>query len=280
MYEIIVKKSLGEGVNLYGIYAPDIASKVLPGQFVILRVSDKGERVPITVANADKKEKTITIMVQTLGKTTHMLSELNEGDSLSDVVGPLGVPTEIEKFGTVVCIGGGFGIAAVYPIAKALRDIDNNVISIIGARSKNLLLMEDEMRSASSEILIATNDGSYGTKGIVTDVLRRLIYEDNLPINRVVAIGPVIMMKAVSDLTRERHIKTVVSLNPIMIDGTGMCGACRVLVDNKIKFACVDGPDFDGHLVDFDNLMSRLKFYKEEEKASYECHMKEHHNKV
>ncbi len=280
MYEIIVKKSLGEGVNLYGIYAPDIALKVLPGQFVILRVSDKGERVPITVANADKKEKTITIMVQTLGKTTHMLSELNEGDSLSDVVGPLGVPTEIKKFGTVVCIGGGFGIAAVYPIAKALKDIGNNVISIIGARSKNLLLMEDEMRSASSEILIATNDGSYGTKGIVTDVLRRLIYEDNLPIDRVIAIGPVIMMKAVSDLTRERHIKTVVSLNPIMIDGTGMCGACRVLVDNKIKFACVDGPDFDGHLVDFDNLMSRLKFYKEEEKASYECHMKEHHNKI
>jgi ferredoxin--NADP+ reductase len=236
--------------------------------------------VPITIANADKEAKTITIMVQTLGKTTHMLSELNEGDSLADVVGPLGVPTEIEKFGIVVCIGGGFGIAAVHPIAKALKDIGNNVISVIGARSKNLLLMEDEMRSASSEIFIATNDGSYGTKGIVTDVLRRLIYKDNLPINRVIAIGPVIMMKAVSDLTREKHIKTIVSLNPIMIDGTGMCGACRVLVDNKIRFACVDGPDFDGHLVDFDNLMNRLKFYKEEEKASYECHMKEHHNKI
>ncbi|RZD15099.1 MAG: sulfide/dihydroorotate dehydrogenase-like FAD/NAD-binding protein [Candidatus Acidulodesulfobacterium ferriphilum] len=277
MYEIVGRKSMGEGINLYNILAPDIASKALPGQFIILRVYGKGERIPITIAKTDKNDGTVTILVQTLGKTTHMLSELNVGDSLADVVGPLGVPTEIIKFGTVVCIGGGFGIAAIYPIAKALKESGNKVISIIGARSKNLLLMEDEMRAVSTELLVATNDGSYGTKGIVTDVLKELIDDKKEPVDRVIAIGPVIMMKAVSDLTRDKSIKTIVSLNPIMIDGTGMCGACRVLVDKKTKFACVDGPDFDGHKVDFDNLMNRLKFYKEEEKASYECHTKEHH---
>ncbi|MGC8554186.1 MAG: sulfide/dihydroorotate dehydrogenase-like FAD/NAD-binding protein [Candidatus Acidulodesulfobacterium sp.] len=278
MYQIIGKKNLGEGINLYNISAPDVALKALPGQFIILRVNKNGERIPITIANSDKNDKTITILVQTLGKTTHLLSELNVGESLADLVGPLGVPTEIKKFGTVVCIGGGFGTAAIYPIAKAMKAEGNRVISIIGARSKELLLMEDEMKAASSEVLAATNDGSYGTKGIVTDVLRNLIYDKKIQIDRVIAIGPVIMMKAVSDLTKEKSIKTIVSLNPIMIDGTGMCGACRVLVGNKTKFACVDGPDFDGHLVDFDNLMSRLKFYKEEEKTSYDCHMKAHHN--
>ena len=278
MYQIIGKKNLGEGINLYNISAPDVALKAQPGQFIILRVNKNGERIPITIANSDKKDKTITILVQTLGKTTHLLSELNVGESLADLVGPLGVPTEIKKFGTVVCIGGGFGTAAIYPIAKAMKAEGNHVISIIGARSKELLLMEDEMKAASSEVLAATNDGSCGTKGIVTDVLRNLIYDKKIQIDRVIAIGPVIMMKAVSDLTKEKSIKTIVSLNPIMIDGTGMCGACRVLVGNKTKFACVDGPDFDGHLVDFDNLMNRLKFYKEEEKTSYDCHMKAHHN--
>lgn len=278
MYEIVGRKSMGEGIGLYNILAPDIASKALPGQFVILRVHEKGERIPITIAKTDKNDGTITILVQTLGKTTHILSELNIGDNLTDMVGPLGVPTEILKFGTVICIGGGFGIAAIYPIAKGLKESGNKVISIIGARSKNLLLMEDEMKSVSTELLIATNDGSYGTKGIVTDVLKELIYDKKEPIDRVIAIGPVIMMKAVSDLTMDKSIKTIVSLNPIMIDGTGMCGACRVLIDGKTKFACVDGPDFDGHKVDFDNLMNRLKFYKEEEKASYECHMEEHHH--
>ena len=278
MYQIIGKKNLGEGINLYNISAPDIALKALPGQFIILRVNKNGERIPITIASSDKNDKTITILVQTLGKTTHLLSELNVGESLVDLVGPLGVPTEIKKFGTVVCIGGGFGTAAIYPIAKAMKAEGNHVISIIGARNKELLLMEDEMKSASNEVLAATNDGSCGTKGIVTDVLRSLIYDKKIQIDRVIAIGPVIMMKAVSDLTKEKSIKTIVSLNPIMIDGTGMCGACRVLVGNKTKFACVDGPDFDGHLVDFDNLMNRLKFYKEEEKTSYDCHMKAHHN--
>jgi ferredoxin--NADP+ reductase len=278
MYQIIGKKNLGEGINLYNISAPDIALKALPGQFIILRVNKNGERIPITIASSDKNDKTITILVQTLGKTTHLLSELNVGDALADLVGPLGVPTEIKKFGTVVCIGGGFGTAAIYPIAKAMKAEGNHVISIIGARNKELLLMEDEMKSASNEVLAATNDGSCGTKGIVTDVLRSLIYDKKIQIDRVIAIGPVIMMKAVSDLTKEKSIKTIVSLNPIMIDGTGMCGACRVLVGNKTKFACVDGPDFDGHLVDFDNLMNRLKFYKEEEKTSYDCHMKAHHN--
>ena len=278
MYQIIGKKNLGEGINLYNISAPDIALKALPGQFIILRVNKNGERIPITIASSDKNDKTITILVQTLGKTTHLLSELNVGESLADLVGPLGVPTEIKKYGTVVCIGGGFGTAAIYPIAKAMIAEGNHVISIIGARSKELLLMEDEMKTASSEVLAATNDGSCGTKGIVTDVLRSLIYDKKIQIDRVIAIGPVIMMKAVSDLTKEKSIKTIVSLNPIMIDGTGMCGACRVLVGNKTKFACVDGPDFDGHLVNFDNLMNRLKFYKEEEKTSYDCHMKAHHN--
>lgn len=278
MYEIVGKKNMGEGINLYNILAPDVAFKALPGQFLILRVHEKGERIPITIAKTDKNNGTVTILIQTLGKTTHLLSELNVDDSLADVVGPLGVPTEITNFGTVVCVGGGFGIAAIYPIAKALKESGNKVISIIGARSKDLLLMEEEMSSVSTELLVATNDGSYGTKGIVTDVLRQLIYDKNEKIDRVIAIGPVIMMKAVSDLTIDKAISTVVSLNPIMIDGTGMCGACRVLVGGKTKFACVDGPDFDGHKVDFDNLMNRLKFYKEEEKTSYECHMKQNHS--
>jgi len=244
----------------------------------MLRVHEKGERIPITVATADKNKGTISILVQTLGKTTHLLSELNTGDRLADVVGPLGNPTETDKVGTVVCVGGGFGIAAIYPIAKALKESGNKVISVIGARSKNLLLMEDEMRSASTELLIATNDGSYGTKGFVTDILKQLTDGRKEDIDRVIAVGPVIMMKAISDMTRDKGIKTIVSLNSIMIDGTGMCGACRVLVNGETKFACVDGPEFDGHTVDFDNLMNRLKFYKEEEKASYACHMKDHHD--
>ncbi|RZD16974.1 MAG: sulfide/dihydroorotate dehydrogenase-like FAD/NAD-binding protein [Candidatus Acididesulfobacter guangdongensis] len=277
MYEIIENKSIGEGVNVYKISAPDIAAKALPGQFVILRVHKKGERIPITIADTDKNSGYITILVQTLGKTTHLLSELKAGDELADLVGPLGIPSEIENFGTVVCIGGGFGIAAVHPIAKALKNAGNDVISIIGARRKDLLLMENEMRSASSQLLIATDDGSYGTKGFVTDILKRLIVDDKKNIIRVIAIGPVPMMKAVSDFTKQYNIKTIVSLNPIMIDGTGMCGACRVLVGGETKFACVDGPDFDAHQVDFENLVNRQRFYKDEEKSSYECHRKEHH---
>ncbi len=277
MYKIILKKNMGEGVNLYEIHAPDIASKAKPGQFIILRVHGEGERIPITIANSDQKKGTITALVQTVGKTSHLLSELNEGENIKDVVGPLGVPTDIENFGTVVCVGGGFGIAVLYPIARALKEAGNRVISIIGARRTDLLLMKKEMEDVSSEVLIATDDGSSGIKGLVTDALRNLIEEKKEKIDRVIAVGPVIMMKAVSDMTREKNIKTVVSLNPIMIDGTGMCGACRVLVGGKTKFACVDGPDFDGHLVDFNNLMNRLRFYKKEEAQSYECHNKEHH---
>jgi len=278
MYEIIENKSMGEGINVYKVNVPDIAASALPGQFIILRVHEKGERIPITIADIDKINGSITILVQIVGKTTHLLSELNLGDKLADVVGPLGIPSEIQNFGTVVCIGGGFGIAAIHSIAKGLKEYGNNVISIIGARRKDLLLMEQEMREASAELLVATDDGSYGTKGFVTDVLKKLIIEDKRIINRVIAIGPVPMMKAVSDFTRSYNIKTIVSLNPIMIDGTGMCGACRVLVGGKTKFACVDGPDFDAHEVDFENLINRQRFYKEEEKTAYECHMKEHHN--
>ena len=277
MYEIVENESIGEGVDIYKINAPDIAAKALPGQFIIVRVHKKGERIPITIAETDKNYGYITILVQTLGKTTHLLSEMQKGEKLSDVVGPLGIPSEIENFGTVVCIGGGFGIAAVHPIAKALKNAGNYVISITGARRKDLLLMENEMRNASSELLIATDDGSYGTKGFVTDILKKLIVDDKKNIDRVIAIGPVPMMKAVSDFTKKYDIKTIVSLNPIMIDGTGMCGACRVLVGGKTKFACVDGPDFDAHQVDFENLVNRQRFYKDEEKTSYECHQKEHH---
>ena len=280
MYEIIEKKNLGEGINVYRINVPDVAAKARPGQFVILRVHEKGERIPITIANNDKINGSITILVQTVGKTTHLLSELSAGNKLADVVGPLGIPSEIDDFGTVVCMGGGFGIAALHPIAKALKEHGNHVISIIGARRKDLLLMESEMEEASSELLVATDDGSYGIKGFVTDVLKKLVIDDKRIINRVIAIGPVPMMKAVSNFTKGYNIKTIVSLNPIMIDGSGMCGSCRVLVGDKTKFACVDGPDFDAHEVDFENLVNRQRFYKEEEKAAYEYHMKQHHSNV
>ncbi len=280
MYEIIEKKNLGEGMNVYKINVPDVAAKARPGQFVVLRVHEKGERIPITIAGNDEINGSITILVQTVGKTTHLLSELSAGNKLADVVGPLGIPSEIDNFGTVICMGGGFGIAALHPIAKALKEHGNHIISIIGARRKDLLLMESEMKEASSELLVATDDGSYGAKGFVTDVLKKLVVDNKRIINRVIAIGPVPMMKAVSDFTKSYNIKTIVSLNPIMIDGSGMCGACRVLVGGKTKFACVDGPDFDAHEVDFENLVNRQRFYKEEEKAAYECHMKQHHSNM
>jgi len=255
MYPIVEKKILSENVKELKIKAPLVAKKAQPGQFIILRLDEKGERIPLTIADSDPKKGTVTIIFLEVGKTTKQLGTLNVGDSLENFVGPLGMPSEVKKYGTVVCIGGGVGIAPLYPIVKALKDAGNHVISILGAKTKDLLLLEKEIETYSDEFYIATDDGSKGHKGFVSDVLQKVLDTQN--INMVMAIGPIIMMKVVSALTKKYDIKTLVSLNPIMVDGTGMCGGCRVSIDGKIKFACVDGPEFDGHKVDYDNLMLR-----------------------
>jgi ferredoxin--NADP+ reductase len=270
MYEVIENAVLAEKVNRYRIYAPDIAKRRQAGQFVILRIDEDGERIPLTIADADPQAGTLALVVQEVGKTTARMTRLKPGARLMDVVGPLGAPTHIKKFGTVVVIGGGIGVAPSHPIAQALKEAGNRVISILGARTKSLMIMEEEMRRASDEVLICTDDGSYGTHGLVTDVLKDWIESKGKP-DLVFAIGPVIMMKFVCKLTAEYHIPTMVSLNPIMVDGTGMCGGCRVSVGGKSKFACVEGPEFDGHQVDFEELMKRQAFYREQEKESYEC---------
>ena len=270
MYEVIENTVLAEKVNRYRINAADIARRRQAGQFIILRIDEDGERIPLTIADADPEAGTLTLVVQEVGKTTARMTRLKPGDRLMDVVGPLGSPTHIEKFGTVVVIGGGIGIAPAHPIAQALKEAGNRLISILGARTKSLMIMEAEMRRASDEVLICTDDGSYGTHGLVTDVLKERIESEGKP-DLVFAIGPVIMMKFVCKLTREFDIPTVVSLNPIMVDGTGMCGGCRVSVGGKSKFACVEGPEFDGHQVDFEELVKRQAFYREQEKESYEC---------
>ncbi|NUO08623.1 MAG: bifunctional dihydroorotate dehydrogenase B NAD binding subunit/NADPH-dependent glutamate synthase [Candidatus Brocadia sp.] len=267
MFKIVEKAKIAESTFLMKINAPGVASKRKPGQFVMLRIDEQGERIPLTIAGSDSVRGTITIIFQVAGDTTRQLSGLNVGDYLLDVVGPLGHPTHIENYGTAVCIGGGLGIALVMPIAQALHDAGNNVISIISARNKDLLICEKEMQACSSEFMIATDDGSKGTKGFPTQVLQDLINKGK-KIDIVFAVGPVPLMANVSKLTKPYNIKTVVSLNPIMVDGTGMCGCCRVLIDNKPKFVCVDGPEFDGHLVDYDNLVQRLKTYSGNGKES------------
>lgn len=269
MFPIIEKNDLAAKVYRYIIKAPNIVKKAKAGQFVILRLYEDGERIPITIADWDEARGTITLYVQAVGKTTIMMSMMKAGDSLMDVVGPFGVPSHVEKGKTFVALGGGFGIAAIHPIVRAHRLIGNRTTSIIGARSKELLLMENEMRSISDDVRIATDDGSYGTKGFVTTILKSML-EKNEPIDVVLAIGPVVMMKAVSDLTKPYGVQTLVSLNPIMMDGTGMCGACRVVVGNKMQFACVDGPEFNGHEVDFELLTARQKMYSPQEKISLE----------
>ncbi|UCH72426.1 MAG: sulfide/dihydroorotate dehydrogenase-like FAD/NAD-binding protein [Thermoplasmatales archaeon] len=265
MYEILEKQVLSDPVKLMKIKAPLVAKKALAGQFIILRIDEQGERIPLTIADYDRKEGTITVIFMEVGKTTRQLGKMKVGDKLLNFAGPLGQPSEIEKYGTVVMIGGGVGIAPLYPIVRELKKAGNYVISILGARNEKLLMLEKEIEEVSDEFHICTDDGSKGTKGFVSNVLQNIINKGK-EINIVWAIGPVIMMKVVASLTKKYNIKTIVSLNPIMIDGTGMCGGCRVSVGGETKFACVDGPEFDGHLVDFDNLMLRnRRFICEEE---------------
>ena len=258
------------------LHAPQIAQKARPGHFVMLRVSPTGERIPLTIADTDPAQGTITIVYLVMGKTTAMLEELNQGDAVLDVCGPLGHPTHIEKHGTVICVGGGTGIAAMHHIAKGHARAGNKVVGIIGARSKDLLLFEKELKLFVDELLISTDDGSYGHKGLVTDLLRDRLEKDKA-VFEVVAVGPVPMMAAVAETTRPFGVKTTVSLNPIMVDGIGMCGACRVSVGGKTKFACVDGPEFDGHEVDFPELRRRLAAYREQERISLEAYQRSTH---
>jgi glutamate synthase (NADPH/NADH) small chain len=267
MNEIVEKRDLAPSLTLFKLYVPDIAKKVKAGQFVVLRADDYAERIPLTVAEFDRKAGLITVIFQAVGSSTQKMAKYEKGQTLLDVVGPLGRPSHIENFGTVVCVGGGVGVAPVLPIAKALFEAGNKVISIIGARTKEMLILEDEMKAVSTELYVTTDDGSYGHHGFVTDVLKQLI-EKGEKIKEVVGIGPVVMMKAVSDVTRPHSISTVVSLNTIMVDGTGMCGCCRATIGGETKFVCVDGPEFDGHQVDFKELIARQKMYNREERRA------------
>jgi len=268
MFKIVKREEMSEGnVVLNVIEAPKIARKAKPGQFVILKANEDGERIPLTMAESDPEKGTITIIYMVVGKSTAIFKSLQVGDGYQDVIGPLGKPTHIEKVGKVICVGGGTGIAVLHPITRALKEIGNRVISIIGARSKDLLILEDRMTAASHEIRVCTDDGSYGHHGFVTDVLKEILEKEKIDL--VVAIGPVPMMKFVSLITKDYKVPTLVSLNPIMVDGTGMCGGCRVTVGGQTQFACVDGPEFDGHKVDYDELMLRLQAYCEEEQKCY-----------
>jgi ferredoxin--NADP+ reductase len=269
MFKIVRREEMAEGtVVLNEIEAPRIARKARPGQFVILKANEEGERIPLTMAETDPEKGTLTIIYMVVGKSTALFKSLKVGDAYQDVIGPLGKATEIENVGNVVCVGGGTGIAVLHPITRALKNVGNHVTAIIGSRSKDLLIMEDHMRRASHELLICTDDGSYGRKGFVTEALKDVLDKGDTQL--AVAIGPVPMMKFVCNLTAQYGVKTIVSLNPIMVDGTGMCGGCRVTVGGKTKFACVDGPEFDGHEVDYDELMLRLQAYCEDEKRCFE----------
>lgn len=269
MYKIVRKKVLNPTVTLMDIDAPMVAKKAEPGQFIILRVDENGERIPLTVADFDREKGTVTIIFQIVGATTEKLNQKNEGDFIQDFVGPLGVPSHTEGLKKVAVVGGGVGCAIAYPIAKKLHNNGCEVHSIVGFRNKDLVILEDEFNAASDKLCMMTDDGSHGTKGLVTDALKQLI-ESGEKYDEVIAIGPLIMMKFVCALTKQYDIKTVVSMNPIMIDGTGMCGGCRLTVGGETKFACVDGPDFDGHLVDFDEAMERSAMYKPFERQKHE----------
>ena len=274
MHKIVNKEILSEIILLFEVQAPKIAAKAKPGQFFILRLDEKGERIPLTIADSNRDAGTITTIFQVVGRTTREMSKLNVGDEILDMVGPLGEASEIKNFGRVVCVGGGVGVAPVYPITKALKEAGNEVIAIIGARNKELLFWEEKMAAASNKLILCTDDGSYGQKGFVTQAVEQVAAEGK--VDCLWAIGPMPMMRAMATTTKPLGIKTIVSLNPIMLDGTGMCGACRVSVGGETKFACVDGPEFDAHQVDFDLAMRRLGYYKEEEKraeaaASCQC---------
>ncbi|MBN1485680.1 MAG: sulfide/dihydroorotate dehydrogenase-like FAD/NAD-binding protein [Chloroflexia bacterium] len=269
MFLIQDKIDLSPVSKEYLVQAPEIAQKAQPGQFVIVRIDEQGERIPLTIADFDRQTGTITLVVQEIGASTKEMGLLRAGDSFRDVVGPLGVPTHIKNYGTVVCIGGGLGIAPVYPITRALKEAGNTIISIIGARSHNLLIWEDKMSAVSDEIIPCTDDGSYGTYGLVTGPLKELL-EGGRQVEHCFAIGPAIMMKFVCKTSGAFAVPTTVSINSIMVDGTGMCGACRLTVGGKTRFACVDGPDFDGHLVDWDELLERQRQYLPEEKRAVE----------
>lgn len=269
MYRIVRKKALNPTVTLMEIDAPKIAKKAEPGQFIILRVDENGERIPLTVADFDREAGTVTIIFQLVGATTEKLNYKNEGDTISDFVGPLGVASHTEGLKKVAVVGGGVGCAIAYPVAKKLHQKGTVVHSIVGFRNKDLVILEEEFDAVSDKLLVMTDDGSHGQKGLVTHALRTLI-ESGEEYDEVIAIGPLIMMKFVAALTKEFGIKTVVSMNPIMIDGTGMCGCCRLTVGGEIKFACVDGPDFDGHAVDYDEVIARTSVYKDFERHQHE----------
>ena len=271
MNRILEKKKLSETVFQMRIDAPLISRERKAGQFIILQLcEDYGERIPLTIADANPDEGSITIIFQAVGKTTLKLAELNVGDEIAALVGPLGTPTHVEKFGTVVCVGGGIGVAPLHPIAKAMKEAGNKVIIIMGARNKELMILENEMRAIADELIICTDDGSYGRKCLVTEPLKELCEQEPKP-ELAVAIGPPIMMKFCAETTRPYEVPTQVSLNTIMVDGTGMCGGCRVTVGGETKFVCVDGPEFDGHLVDFDNMINRLGSYKKQETGEHRC---------
>ena len=269
MFKIVRREELGKGtIILNEIEAPLIAAKAQPGQFVILKANDSGERIPLTMADTNKEKGTITIVYMIIGRSTATFATLQEGDYFQDLIGPLGRPTHLEKVGKVVCVGGGTGVAVLHPITRALKQIGNDVTAITGARNKDLIILEEMMTKASHRLHLCTDDGSRGHHGFVTDILKETIEKEDIKL--VVAIGPVPMMKAVAELTRPKKIHTLASLNPIMVDGTGMCGCCRVSVGGETKFGCVDGPEFDAHKVDFDELMLRLRSYTTIEKKSFD----------
>ncbi|MBQ9937573.1 MAG: sulfide/dihydroorotate dehydrogenase-like FAD/NAD-binding protein [Oscillospiraceae bacterium] len=269
MFEIVTKKELNPTVTLMEIKAPLIAKKALAGQFVILRVDDKGERIPLTIADYNREKGTVTIIFQIVGGTTIRLNQKNQGEFIEDIVGPLGKATELDGLKKVAVVGGGVGCAIAYPIAKSLYDSGCEVHSIVGFRNEDLVILEDEFKEKSHKYVLMTDDGSAGEKGLVTDALKKLI-ESGEEYDEVITIGPLIMMKFVCELTRKYNIKTIASMNPVMIDGTGMCGGCRLTVGGQTKFACVDGPDFDGHLIDFDSAIKRSSMYRDEEQKDRE----------
>lgn len=271
-YKILSKKELCPNQYEITINAPYVVRNAQAGQFIIFRAEENGERVPLTIADVNKETGALTLVFMAVGYSTKKLAELNVGDELVDIVGPLGQPTHIQKYGTVVCLAGGYGAAPCYLIAKAFKDVGNKVYMIMGARTKELIFWEDKMKNACDELFITTDDGTLGEKGFVTQVLERIM--NNETVNYAIAVGPMPMMRAVAELTRDKRIKTEASMNPIMVDGTGMCGACRVTVGGETKFACVDGPDFDAHLIDFDEVINRCKIYKDEErKRSENCNL-------